>query len=732
MKKRFVLIIVVGLGILSIIGLVVGLKYSISSKSDDRNYEMGEKLEENLTVVDVTNLDSSMMIEHEHLFKTMYNYTNHWEECRICGKRQNEVAHSFKEKYSLGYVSCEVTNSCTYTCSCGYSKVGHLPCKWDGKSVLQWPSIYQHRRVCTQCKSQIAYEYYWNNKLYGMERYCHLSNGNRIYCGVGGKCAICGYMYSTSISNHELIVDIDGNIICKLCNNIFGKCETIVEHTSTRPIQYTIKQNIKLENGASFGKINSTTHGKIAVGYLEGTTQSINKTSDTEYTVITKGIVNSSLKDSATEEARSEIIINKTYCKFGSSFKVFSDFISPDILNLVTENEDTLTEWSRTKPIIISGTENWTNTVNVEIVDDNGNSIFKGNAVVTNGNYSISCIPEIEAGVAGRLFKAIVTDTCENKTEQEFEIARVDTIAPEITSEDRVEDKWAKSKKFTFKAVDRGIGNVSIAFADIEDLKLANSMEENEYFRDYEFIGDVYTEKEISVLYKDELGNASIKKVTIDKLDNTAPTITNVNVHNNKLSIEANDRHEILGDGSGIEKYRYMTSREKLENVEVSTIINEINIDGNIVIPNISEIKYVYVVAEDLVGNVSDIYEVEIPQLILTSEVELDLANGKGGVKLDWSTYDISDKYFVIYRKEENAVEWETIVSLDKMFKGNLYIDEFANDKISPSVPSININGNFLDNNIDIISISSDSGSKYSYYIEAYDSNTLELVSVSN
>lgn len=133
-----------------------------------------------------------------------------------------------------------------------------------------------------------------------------------------------------------------------------------------------------------------------------------------------------------------------------------------------------------------------------------------------------------------------------------------------------------------------------------------------------------------------------------------------------------------------------------------------------------------------LFGNVSKVYEVEIPQLVLRSEVNLKLANGKGGIKLDWSGYDISDKYFVIYRKEENAVEWDTIVSLNEKFNGSSYTDELANDKVGPSAPNISINGNLLDNNIAMTSISSDSGSKYSYYIEAYDSNILELVSVSN
>ena len=48
-------------------------------------------------------------------------------------------------------------------------------------------------------------------------------------------------------------------------------------------------------------------------------------------------------------------------------------------------------------------------------------------------------------------------------------------------------------------------------------------------------------------------------------------------------------------------------------------------------------------------GNISEVYEYEVPQLVHKSEI-----NEEGKIELDWSDYyDLKDKYFVIYRKKK-------------------------------------------------------------------------------
>lgn len=71
-------------------------------------------------------------------------------------------------------------------------------------------------------------------------------------------------------------------------------------------------------------------------------------------------------------------------------------------------------------------------------------------------------------------------------------------------------------------------------------------------------------------------------------------------------------------------------------------------------------------------------------------------------------------------------------MDLDKKFNENSYIDIFANDKDNPNISQININSSEEKNNIEVNILSEDNGTKYSYYIESYDSNTNLLLGISN
>ncbi len=112
--------------------------------------------------------------------------------------------------------------------------------------------------------------------------------------------------------------------------------------------------------------------------------------------------------------------------------------------------------------------------------------------------------------------------------------------------------------------------------------------------------------------------------------------------------------------------------------------------------------------------------------------MNLDSENGKGEIELDWSEYDIEDKYFVIYRKQENSSKWEKIVDLNDKFNDNKYKDILANDKNNPNISQININPNKEKNNIEVNLLAEDIGTQYNYYIESYDSNTNLLIGISN
>ncbi len=711
MKKKTILfifsILVILLGILIFSRKIDFIKSIENIKS--------KKIEEKgVTKIDVTDLEDNGNLDHEHVFKTMFDKNKHWEECTICHTRNSEWDHSYIDNGWIFGNSCKEANVHKYNCNCGYgytTQVGKPSHNMTSANFVEGGG-----QVLNFCRNS-GCEY--SVRVH----YCRLSNGSNITCNNMGRCMLCGFYYRASNMQHVGRVNSNSNetiIKCTTCNIELGKVDYLRKIKNSNA-EYIFEGRINLTNGNYYSRLSEN-------DYLAGnhTISKISTSNNSTSIIFSRKInYNDYIEDGGFFEMNIIGSMNGQGTIIVANANIgYVDDIAPIINSITMKESEELTEWSRTKPIVISGTENYCKSVSVKIADENKDIIFEGNAGVNNptdSNYSISCIPELEVDTNGKTYKAIVTDACGNSIEKEFRIAKIDAIPPTATSGNDITGEWSKSRGFTFKATDGGIGEVSIAFNDVKDLDLAR-FNEVEYSRDYEFYGDVYSPKQLSVLYRDKLGNTSIQKVTIDKLDNTAPTITNTSIHNNVMSIVANDVHEKLGEGSGVVKYRYITSDKKLDNPDVSTG-KEINKNEKMVIDEIYNVKYIYIEAEDLVGNVSEVYEFKIPELVLTSRVDTSLADGKGGVILDWSTYDTADKYFVIYRKEENATEWENIVSLEERLTGSSYTDILANDKNKPNVSNINISGDAENNNIKINATSSDNGNKYSYYIEAYDDN---------
>lgn len=125
---------------------ITNIKQIITSKLNSESSTAS-----NVTVVDVTNLDSNIAIEHEHIFKSQYDDTNHWEECIICNNKQNIVTHTFKTSWASGKESCIRTNSYVKNCICGFSESGHKPCVWNGKSYADSPNssrmLYPYKKM---------------------------------------------------------------------------------------------------------------------------------------------------------------------------------------------------------------------------------------------------------------------------------------------------------------------------------------------------------------------------------------------------------------------------------------------------------------------------------------------------------------------------------------------------------------------------------------------------------
>ena len=512
------------------------------------------------------------------------------------------------------------------TCTCGYNETGHKPCIWDGKSYILHAGYFHlennafipeeysktHSRQCSACKAHIMYSYYMNQygngTLYNVTmgkagsyaEYCIRSDGNRLNCNNLGYCSKC--TNNVQSAHSQSYVDlVNGQLLCGICGLVWGEVTYEQDIDNNVPALNTIKIKVKVYDQYQLTEVKS-----VGIIGLESNMERIQTFSqeisdininEKSFTIIINTKLKSNVKTRIYIESR--IMVNGRNVGISGLISL-PDKIKPEITEI--SSDESLTEWSKSKPIVIKGTENYCDNVNVKIVEvgNEENVIFEGGANVVNGKYEISCIPEIETGEVGKKYKIIVTDTCENFVEKEFEIAKVDAIPPEITSGDSVSSEWAKEKLFTFSSVDTGIGQVQIAFNNENDYSLAKSDGTN-FTKDYKFVGDVYQPKRAIVLYKDGLGNVSSKEVVIDKLDNTAPNITNVMLHNNKLSVTSNDIKEGLGEGSGVAKYKYLASKEKITNPYINDQYTEIASSEEIRIDNIAESKYIYIYAEDAV-----------------------------------------------------------------------------------------------------------------------------------
>lgn len=354
MKKRFLIIIL----LLAFLLLLTILFEKILFFNDVKQFLTrsfisvdNNVFSNNITVIDVTGIVAGEETEHEHIYTTRYDGSKHWEECKVCAKKQNETLHSFTTTWKLGSESCYKNNLYTKTCTCGYSETGH---------TLS------------------------DNPVHAVE-----------YDNIGSE-----------------------KLVCLTCGQEYGTYYEEITTDSNTPLSYTIITHISLTNGATFNRL----HGLENHGEFDSVSSTVtnNSNGSTDIVITSKAKFKSSFKSDFVEYLGVYLNIDGEFCWtliYGNNRGLVPDKINPEILSITTDNDISLSQWRNVKPIIVSGTENWTNTVKIEIIDDEENTIFSVETTVNNGSYSISCTPELEASLEGRKFKTIVTDSCENSVE---------------------------------------------------------------------------------------------------------------------------------------------------------------------------------------------------------------------------------------------------------------------------------------------------------------------------
>lgn len=95
MKKGIILKISIFALILILIFTTI-LYYSDNIKSLKNLLSPKKSINEKKTekVVDVTGIELGKEAQHEHIYKTIYDETNHWEECTVCQEKRNEKKHT--------------------------------------------------------------------------------------------------------------------------------------------------------------------------------------------------------------------------------------------------------------------------------------------------------------------------------------------------------------------------------------------------------------------------------------------------------------------------------------------------------------------------------------------------------------------------------------------------------------------------------------------------------------
>ena len=98
-KKMVGIFVIFMLCLIAIIYTFKIYKIDILKSIREKNKQIIENAD--ITVIDVTNMVTGSDINHQHIFKTMYDDTEHWEQCTICFEKSNIVNHNFTTTWTL-------------------------------------------------------------------------------------------------------------------------------------------------------------------------------------------------------------------------------------------------------------------------------------------------------------------------------------------------------------------------------------------------------------------------------------------------------------------------------------------------------------------------------------------------------------------------------------------------------------------------------------------------------
>lgn len=452
-------------------------------------------------------------IEHTHIWATKYDSTNHWEYCTVCSEKRNVTAHVFTDHWQFGYESCNGNNYSLRTCTCGFSYIYHKPHPStrnpSNTTYYSRKDLHLHYQTCTSC----------GDALGGGS--CVDTQGHALSCKYPGTCVYCGSTYTAN--DHFL-----AGGVCRYCQKQFVSYSNLNVQYSDDYSTVTVSLKVTpLSDEVT--SANAGWYSGTPIGTWVSSSSVVDADGKSKIYTWTYNITNKSGKASSYYYVATNHIINGTRCQDEGSpnFTIYYDHVSPVQNDVIQEDQASANGWATIKQLTLSGTENASDTVYLTVSDKiTGEKYVTDAAVsVTDGKYSYTCTPPIEADANGRTYVVTAKDRIGNVSTKEFVVYKTDGSAPALKAGMSLSyTDWTHTpKNISLSFYDFGAGGVQVSFDNQTSYQALTK--NGEYYIWNKSFGNQVGTTEHKLYVKDALGNATVYTLTVGNVDTNAYTI---------------------------------------------------------------------------------------------------------------------------------------------------------------------------------------------------------------
>lgn len=543
------------------------------------------------TPVNLTSFAGGDSTTHSHVWVQKYDANNHWDECTMCGVKQNVQTHDLAKYYTLGEGNCDPYNEVVSSCNtCGYAdrrraNLQHTFQQWvsngtigAGETGLSYPS--GPFKYCSKCKNVYNDEPIgpWTDVDGNVLDFTKLTKPTAIY--YQGQLVNSGWNYRTvSVKQTGIVANLTYTLID---NNASIRVTGTVDVSNSAYINYL---DVVPSNAAaylSFQVCNTDTYPQYMYYWWE---PRVTFDRDTGiFTIDAACGARDATKDRADpivinlahailawgdENGVVNRIISQAYVVPGGT-TIYTNFTDPTITSATFSVGDKMGNFAKAASITVKGNIVGSKYGYATVTEKaTGKVLYERQAFTINDDDTYTAVLNIK-GATTLGGKAVVTieDYFGKSVTTEVTLPTIDNEAPNISNIKAVNvvDGWAQSKDLTLYVSDSGIGTTYVALNKSGDSDFVAVPDGQITWR---LTGNVFTKKNLCVFVKDGLGNMQSYLIPIDKLDNTNPTISGTSIDpsvwtNNdvKLSVTASD----VGGGLDASGYKFNSENWQTSN----------------------------------------------------------------------------------------------------------------------------------------------------------------------